>query len=320
MLLFTEGISLGYVTPWNNHGYDVAKLAAKKFTHIAPVWFQINQASDGEAACSIEGVQDLDHGWIQEIRENNADIQIVPRFIFEKWDSELESFITNEEQNFQCGQAIVEFLQRNELNGAVIEMWLQLMIRTRGQAKPYLLEIVQSWHKLFQKAQLTFILPLTSPLDAKLDEIGIVDRQTLAELLENVDYLSLMTYDYPSETPAGVGPLHWIENNLNYVLQTTQGEYASKVLIGINFYGYLYKPNATPALADEFVKLLKNPHMSLEWDTYAKEHVIREGSNIRAYLPTKRSIQERLNLAKHLGMGISLWEIGQGLDDFITVL
>jgi hypothetical protein len=43
-------------------------------------------------------------------------------------------------------------------------------------------------------------------------------------------------------------------------------------------------------------------------------------SNIRAYLPTKRSIEERLKLAKHHGMGIFIWEIGQGLDDFITVL
>jgi chitinase domain-containing protein 1 len=120
--------------------------------------------------------------------------------------------------------------------------------------------------------------------------------------------------------PGGVAPLHWVENNLNYVLQSTQGEHASKVLVGINFYGYLYKPTATPALVYEFVKLLKNPQLSLEWDTNAKEHVIREGSNIRGYLPTKRSIQERLDLAKNLGMGISLWEIGQGLDHFMTVL
>uniref|UniRef100_A0AC35F6P4 GH18 domain-containing protein n=1 Tax=Panagrolaimus sp. PS1159 TaxID=55785 RepID=A0AC35F6P4_9BILA len=318
--LFTEGISLAYVTPWNNHGYDVAKFASKKFTHVSPVWFQINQGNEGDAACTIEGQHDMDHGWIEEIRTNNPEIQIVPRFLFDKWDSELESFITNEEHAFRCGQSIVEFLQRNEFNGAVIEIWLQLMVRTRGQAKPYLLEIVQSWHKLFQKTGLTFILPLTCPLGAKLDEIGIIDQQTLTELMENVDYLSLMTYDYPSETPGGVGPLHWIEQNLNYVLQATQGEHASKVLIGINFYGYIYKPTANPALSHEFVKLLKNPQMSLEWDTNAKEHVIREGSNIRAYLPTKRSIEERLKLAKHHGMGIFIWEIGQGLDDFITVL
>jgi chitinase domain-containing protein 1 len=202
--LFNEGISLAYVTPWNNHGYDVAKLAAKKFTHISPVWFQINQASEGEIACSIEGVQDLDHGWIEEVRANNPEVQIVPRFLFEKWDSELESFITNEEHSFRCGQAIIEFLQRNELDGAVIEMWLQLMVRTRGQAKSYLMEIIENWHKLFQKAGLTFILPLTSPLDAKLEEVGIVDRPTLTFLMENVDYLSLMTYDYPSETSANI--------------------------------------------------------------------------------------------------------------------
>lgn len=106
-------------------------------------------------------------GWIEEVRANNPDVKIVPRFLFEKWGSEFESFLTNEEHSYRCGQAIVEFLQRNELNGAVIEIWLQVMIRTRGQGKSYLLEILQSWNKLFQKAELTFILPLTSPLDAK---------------------------------------------------------------------------------------------------------------------------------------------------------
>lgn len=77
--------------------------------------------------------------------------------------------------------------------------------------------------------------------------------------------------------PAGVGPIHWIESNINYILQLTRGEHASKLLIGINFYGYIYKPSATPALAPEFVKLLKNPQMNLEWDNAAKEHCIREG-------------------------------------------
>lgn len=35
------GMSLGYVTPWNNHGYDTAKWFGAKFTYISPVWLQI---------------------------------------------------------------------------------------------------------------------------------------------------------------------------------------------------------------------------------------------------------------------------------------
>lgn len=28
---------------WNNHGYDIAKWFAAKFTHISPVWLQLKR-------------------------------------------------------------------------------------------------------------------------------------------------------------------------------------------------------------------------------------------------------------------------------------
>uniref|UniRef100_A0A915DKP6 Chitinase domain-containing protein 1 n=1 Tax=Ditylenchus dipsaci TaxID=166011 RepID=A0A915DKP6_9BILA len=79
---FEAPVTLGYVTPWNNHGYDVAKWAAKKFTHISPVWFQIKSAVvDSQTSCSIGGTHDIDRGWMDDIRKNNTNAQIVPRFL-----------------------------------------------------------------------------------------------------------------------------------------------------------------------------------------------------------------------------------------------
>ena len=39
------GSVLGYVTPWNSHGYDVAKTFGSKFSLISPVWLQVNNIS-----------------------------------------------------------------------------------------------------------------------------------------------------------------------------------------------------------------------------------------------------------------------------------
>ena len=41
MLMFT-----GFVTPWNNHGYDVAKIFGAKFNYISP-GIQLNKTKIG---------------------------------------------------------------------------------------------------------------------------------------------------------------------------------------------------------------------------------------------------------------------------------
>ncbi|XP_047168222.1 chitinase domain-containing protein 1-like isoform X2 [Vigna umbellata] len=32
---------LGYITPWNSRGYELAKRFNSKFTHISPVWYDL---------------------------------------------------------------------------------------------------------------------------------------------------------------------------------------------------------------------------------------------------------------------------------------
>lgn len=87
---------------------------------------------------------------MDDIVGNNSETKIVPRFVFERWSGEeLKHFLTDEQTHRRCGQAIVDFLlvggikwrllsltisqlKRNQMDGAVLEMWLQVMSMTQG--------------------------------------------------------------------------------------------------------------------------------------------------------------------------------------------
>uniref|UniRef100_A0A914X8L6 Chitinase domain-containing protein 1 n=2 Tax=Plectus sambesii TaxID=2011161 RepID=A0A914X8L6_9BILA len=160
--------TLGYVTPWNGHGYDVAKWLAHKFTHISPVWFQIVPKRDTEPpTCTIEGTHDMDQGWIKDVRSNNSDIKIVPRFLFEKWSPpELQQLFGDELLQERCAKAVIDFLQRNKFDGGVVEIWIQVMSMSQGSAVRDLLHFIINWAEMFQYKDQQFILPVPPPLDA----------------------------------------------------------------------------------------------------------------------------------------------------------
>ncbi|TKR81018.1 hypothetical protein L596_014966 [Steinernema carpocapsae] len=232
-----SGPVFGYVTPWNNHGYDVAKWAANKFTHIVPVWFQINALSTSEKSCSIGGTHDMDQGWIADIRSNNSEIKIFPRFLFESWNTnDLEDFLVDEGWQIRCGKEVINFLQRNRFDGAVLEIWLQIMSMTRGHAGRMVSELLEDWADRFHKKDLLIVIPIPPPLRDSHEDVGLFSPSYLEKLVRKVDYVNVMTYDFPSAKPSGVAPYDWVLANLEWIIKA--GVEPSKILIGINFYGY----------------------------------------------------------------------------------
>ncbi|MBW00383.1 Chitinase domain-containing protein 1, partial [Eschrichtius robustus] len=68
------GDILGYVTPWNRHGYDVAKIFGGKFTHIAPVWLQLKR--HGREMFEVTGLDDVDQGWMRAVRKQAKGLRV----------------------------------------------------------------------------------------------------------------------------------------------------------------------------------------------------------------------------------------------------
>lgn len=80
-----------------------------------------------------------------------------------------------------------------------------------------------------------------------------------------------------------------------------------------------------PITGKSVVEMLRDAtSVKFSWDARTEESFceLRSSKNKKhtIFYPSLSSIQARLHLAKQLGTGISIWEIGQGLDYFYDLL
>lgn len=214
-------------------------------------------------------------------------------------------------------------INKNSFDGIVLELWSQL----GGQAKPQITNVINRIGKTLRSKGKLFILVIPPPLYAG-NVRGMFSEEDFDNIVDNVDYFSLMTYDYSS--PAKPGPnahYSWMKQCVETL--DKDSFHRDKILLGINFYGYDYTPEGGgPILGRDFVQILKEHNsqkqLKFKWDDSSKEHFIElKNGNKRhtIFYPSLNSIQARLLLAKELNLGgVSIWEIGQGLDYFYDLL
>ena len=82
-------LTLGYISPWQQTGLDLALKYSAKFDILSPCWFDIKPEShQGKFNTKLDGANYVNTGFMSELKERKPDIIILPRFRCEGFTAE----------------------------------------------------------------------------------------------------------------------------------------------------------------------------------------------------------------------------------------
>ncbi|KAG1176104.1 hypothetical protein G6F70_000068 [Rhizopus microsporus] len=274
----------------------------------------------------FDGEHDVDQSWMSEVRDiYTGKGKIVPRFQFRGWTGEdLRAFITSEQEMQHLAKELNNQVIKYNFDGVVIECGYPAFFQK------FLIELSMLLHQ--DQRELIVVLPSITDQYKQLMTPEMFDV-----MAQYIDKFSLMTYDYSSHDPNGGpnAPIEWIMDNIEYL---TNSNNRHKLMVGLNMYAmsYLSTRPPEPLVLKTVIEKLSLPRQDelllddevdeneeLNWDKASQEawfmDIDEEGIEQGViWMPTLRSIRNRLRLAEDYGVGVALWEVGQGLDYFVS--
>jgi len=259
-----NGSILGYVTPWNSHGYDVSKIFTNKFTVLSPVWLQVKKQGN---VYQIGGLHDIDSKWLKQLKKNNPSIRINVRIVFEGFTvPDYKHLFDSKYDQIRLAQTIIDTCVTHKFSGIVLELWNTLYYTNIPHDT--ITNFVKYISRNFKEKDLDLILVIPPH---RLGGIQFT-KQNYDDLYDDIAGFSLATYDFSSvEKPGPNSPLSWVKEAV-LRLVPDEKEKRSKILLGLNFYGMSYTSSGGgPILGRDVVQTLKNFKKKLNFDTSSGE-------------------------------------------------
>lgn len=257
---------LGYVTPWNNHGYDIAKNFSAKFTHISPVWLQVKRRDVNKY--EITGTHDIDRKWLGEVRKGNPKIRIDVRIFFDGWTiQDFTALFSKIREQEALAKAVTDVCLTYKFDGIVLELWSQVGGSVHSEI---LVDFVKLVAKILEAKSLDLILVVPPYRGGETD---VFSSSNFDALYKSVTGFSLMTYDFSSlQRPGPNSPLPWVRECVKRLVPE-DGKRREKIWLGLNFYGNDYTTSGGgPILGRDMLGLLKDYKGKLKFDDASVEN------------------------------------------------
>ncbi len=294
---------LGFVTPWNKGGSEVAKIAAQqgRLDVVSPVSLSLRSGKV--------------HGEPLYVEAPGASLHPRVHFEDDEWTKDVDTACDN----------IAAAASNMGADGVVLEVW---------HASAGRISNLKKLGDAIRKRDLTATL-VVPPLTRQ--NAGQMDTRSLGE---SFDHFIVMAYDFstPGGEPGPVSPVAWVRSTANY--WATDAGLGKKVLLGLNFYGVNFgsrkgtekgkrvqEAEDRHIVGHEVLDILRahNPRVVMYREMDVAEHVFEytdgEHGERLVFYPTKASVSARVVVAEQEGCGgVAVWELGQGLRHFLNAL